>query len=165
MKNLSEAARLVICATIAILCTAFVAKAQDTGYISGTVTDKSGAAVAGADVVISSTTGSQTHATKTNADGAYAVAGLPGGSYNIIVTAKGFSRYTAKDVVLNVADKLNIPIQLTVGAVTEEVVVTGESVAQVETQSSALRATNYQLARRLISSRTERPQFYAIGHT
>ncbi len=70
----------MICATIAILCTAFVAKAQDTGYISGTVTDKTGAAVAGADVVISSTNGSSTHPTTTNGDGAYGSAGLPGGS-------------------------------------------------------------------------------------
>ena len=125
LKNLPRTMRLLVCTMIAILCTAFVASAQDTGYISGTVTDKSGAAVAGADVVVSSSTGSQTHATTTNADGAYAVAGLAGGNYNIVVTAKGFSRYTAKNVVLNVADKLNIPIQLTVGAITEEVVVTG----------------------------------------
>ena len=123
---------------LAMLCTAYVAKAQDTGYISGTVTDKTGAAVVGADVVISSTNGSATHATTTNADGAYVVAGLPGGSYNIVVTAKGFQKYTAKNVVLDVAQKIRVDIQLTVGAVTEEVVVTGESVAQVETQSSAL---------------------------
>ena len=141
LKNLSKMARLVICATIAILCTAFVAKAQDTGYIGGTVTDKTGAAVAGADVVISSTNGSSTHPTTTNGDGAYVVAGLPGGSYNIVVTAKGFQKYTAKDVVLDVAQKIRVDIQLNVGAVTEEVVVTGESVAQVETQSSAMGTT------------------------
>jgi hypothetical protein len=141
LKNLSKAARLLVCATIAILCTAFVAKAQDTGYISGTVTDKTGAAVVGADVVISSATGNSTHPTTTNGDGAYVVAGLPGGSYNVVVTAKGFQKYTAKDVVLDVARKLRVDIQLTVGAVTEEVVVTGESVAQVETQSAALGTT------------------------
>src|SRR5208282_4185531 len=40
---------------------------------------------------------------------------------------------------LKVGDRMRVPdIQLTVGAITEEVVVTGESVAQVETQSSAL---------------------------
>ncbi len=126
---------------IAVLCTAYVAKAQDSGYISGTVTDKSGAAVAGADVVISSTNGSATHATTTNGDGAYVVAGLPGGAYNVVVTAKGFQKYSAKDVVLDVAQKIRVDIQLTVGAVTEEVVVTGESVAQVETQSSAVAST------------------------
>jgi len=141
LKNLSKVARLVICATIAILCTAFVAKAQDTGYIGGTVTDKTGAAVAGAEVVISSTNGSSTHPTSTNGDGAYVVAGLPGGSYNIVVTAKGFQKYTAKAVVLDVAAKIRVDVQLTVGQITEEVVVTGESVAQVETQSSALGTT------------------------
>ena len=135
------AARALLCGMLVMLCTAFAAKAQDTGYISGTVTDKTGAVVVGADVVISSTVGSATHATTTNADGAYVVAGLPGGSYNLVVTAKGFSRYSAKNVVLDVAQKIRVDIVLTVGAVTEEVVVTGESVAQVETQSSALTST------------------------
>src|SRR5580704_696766 len=112
LKSLRRAARLLVCAMIAILCTAFVAKAQDTGYIGGTVTDKTGAAVAGADVVISSTNGSATHPTTTNGDGAYVVAGLPGGAYNIVVTAKGFQKYTAKGVVLDVAQKIRVDIQL-----------------------------------------------------
>ncbi len=141
LSNLRRAAGLVVCAIAVILCTAFVAKAQDTGYISGTVTDKTGAAVAGADVVISSTDGSATHATTTNGDGAYVVAGLPGASYNVVVTAKGFQKYTAKNVVLDVAQKIRVDIQLSVGAVSEEVVVTGESVGQVETSSSALGST------------------------
>jgi carboxypeptidase family protein len=141
LKNMPRAARLLVCAMLAILCTAFVAKAQDTGYISGTISDKSGAAVAGADVIISSTNGSSTHPTTTNGDGAYVVAGLAGGTYNLVVMAKGFQKYTAQDVVLDVAQKIRLDIQLTVGAITEEVVVTGESVAQVETQSSALTST------------------------
>jgi hypothetical protein len=142
LKNMPRAARLLVCAMLAILCTAFVANAQDTGYISGTVTDKSGAAVVGAQVVISSTNGSATHETTTNEDGVYVVAGLPGGTYNIVVTAKGFQKYTEQSVVLDVARRMHVPdIQLTVGAVTQEVVVTGESVAQVETQSSALGST------------------------
>lgn len=141
LKHLPNAARLLACATLALLCSAYVAKAQDTGYISGTVTDKTGAAVVGADVVIASTNGSATHQTKTNTDGAYVVPGLPGGSYNIVVTAKGFQKFTAQNVVLDVAAKIRVDIPLTVGAVNEEVVVTGESVAQVETQSSALADT------------------------
>ncbi len=115
--------------------------AQDTGYISGTVTDKSGAAVVGADVVVTNTAGSLTRSTTTNSDGAYVVAGLPGATYNIVVTAKGFQKYSATKVVLDVAQKIRVDVQLTVGAVTEVVEVTGESVAQVETQSSALTAT------------------------
>jgi hypothetical protein len=140
LKNLAGAARL-LCAMLAMLFVAYASKAQDTGYISGTVTDKTGAVVAGAEVVVASAGGSATHSTTTNADGAYVVAGLPGGSYNIVVTAKGFSKYSAKNVVLDVAQKIRVDIQLSVGAVTEEVVVTGESVAQVETQSSDLTST------------------------
>jgi len=115
--------------------------AQDTGYISGTVTDKSGAAVAGADVVISNTAGSLTRTTTTNSDGAYVVAGLPGATYNISISAKGFQKYTATKVVLDVAQKARLDVQLDVGAINQEIVVTGESVAQVETQSSALSST------------------------
>src|SRR4029077_18274305 len=82
LRNLAGAARVLLCATLAMLCTAVAAKAQDTGYISGTVTDRTGAAVVGAEVVVASTTGSFTRPTTTNADGAYVVAGLSGGSYN-----------------------------------------------------------------------------------
>jgi Carboxypeptidase regulatory-like domain len=116
-------------------------RAQDTGYVSGTVTDKSGAAVVGAEVTVSSTTGNLIRSTTTNTDGAYAVPGLAGGTYNVSVAAKGFQKFTAQNVVLNVADKARIDVTLTVGTITEEVVVTGESVAQVETTSSDLSGT------------------------
>src|SRR5262249_17939840 len=43
--------------------------------------------------------------------------------------------------VLNVAEKQRVDVQLTVGTITEEVVVTGESVEQVETTSSDLTST------------------------
>ena len=118
-----------------------LALAQDTGYISGTVTDKSGAAVAGADITLTSVSGSITRNTQTNTDGAYVISALPGDTYNLVVTAKGFQKFTAQRVVLQVAEKSRIDVQLTVGTVTEEVVVTGESVAQVQTTSSEVAST------------------------
>jgi hypothetical protein len=140
-KNLLRAAWLLLCAMVVALGLPLSSHAQDTGYISGTVTDKSGAAVVGADVVVASVGGNLTRTTTTNTDGAYVVAALPGGTYNLSITATGFQKYTAQKVVLEVAEKARIDVQLTVGAVSEEVVVTGESVAQVETQSSALTGT------------------------
>ena len=77
------------------LCLASVSLAQDTGYIGGTVTDKSGAAIGGADVTITNVTGNYTRSTTTNADGAYVLAGLPGANYDLSVTATGFQKYTA----------------------------------------------------------------------
>ncbi len=57
------------------------------------------------------------------------------------MTAAGFQKYQAKGVVLPVAQKLRVDIMLTVGAVSEEITVSGESVAQVETQSSDISTT------------------------
>ncbi len=69
------------------------------------------------------------------------VPALPSGSYDVTVTAKGFQKFQAKGVVLDVAQKSRVDITLTVGAVTEEVIVTGESVAQVDTQSAEIGST------------------------
>src|SRR5213594_1204080 len=140
-KNMLGAAWLAFVGLIIALALPLASHAQDTGYISGTVTDKSGSAVVGAEVVITNTAGSLTRTTATNSDGAYVVAGLPGASYNSVVSAKGFQKYSATKVVLDVAQKIRVDVQLTVGAVTEVVEVTGESVAQVETQSSDLTNT------------------------
>jgi hypothetical protein len=123
------------------LLTAPISRAQDTGYISGTVTDQTGAAIAGAEVSVKNVAGSLTRVTVTNSDGAYAVPGLAGDTYNVTVTAKGFQKFTAKNVVLTVAEKARIDVALTVGMVTQEIEVTGESVAQVETTSSDLSGT------------------------
>src|SRR5713226_10109577 len=137
-KNILGAAWLWLGVLAVALALPLASPAQDTGYISGTVTDKSGSAVAGADVLVTDSSGSLTRTTVTNGDGAYVVAGLPGGKYNLVVTAKGFQKYSATKVVLDVAQKIRVDVQLTVGAVTEVIEVTGESVAQVDTQSSRL---------------------------
>src|SRR6267143_3328990 len=140
-KNILGATWLWLGVLLVALALPLASRAQDTGYISGTVTDKSGAAVVGAEVVVTGSGGNLTRTTVTNGDGAYVVAGLPGGNYNIVVTAKGFQKYSATKVVLDVAQKIRVDVQLTVGAVTEIVEVTGESVAQVETTSSDLTST------------------------
>jgi len=118
-----------------------ISRAQDTGYISGTVSDQTGASVAGAEVTVKNVAGSLTRVTVTNNDGAYAVPGLAGDTYLVTVTAKGFQKFTAKNVVLTVAEKARIDVALTVGMITQEVEVTGESVAQIETTSSDLSGT------------------------
>ena len=117
--------RPLLWAATLMLVVGITSYGQDTGYVSGTVSDKSGAAIAGAEVVITNVTGSSTRSTVTNSDGAYVVAGLPGATYNITVSAKGFQKYVANGVVLDVAEKIRVDVQLTVGSISEEVVVTG----------------------------------------
>jgi hypothetical protein len=130
-----------ILVTLLLLCLPSASRAQDTGYIAGTVTDKTGAAISGAKVVIVSVSGNLSRETESNADGAYTVAGLPGGMYNLTVTADGFQKFVAQRIALDVAQKSRVDVQLAVGAVTQEVIVNGEDVAQVDTQSAEIATT------------------------
>src|ERR1700730_10403364 len=110
---------LLLCAVLLTLCIPGASYAQDTGYISGTVMDKSGAAVVGAEITLTNTAGSLTRNTASNGDGAYVSAGLPGDTYNLSVSAKGFQKYTAQKIKLDVAEKARVDVQLTVGAMSE----------------------------------------------
>ena len=137
MKSL----RVVLYALLAVLCISTVALAQDTGQITGTVLDSTGAAFPGAQVTITNRSAGITRNTVTNSSGAYLVAGLPQGKYDVSVTGKGFKEYLATEVVLDAAQKLRVDVTLQVGTISEKVIVSGENVAQVETQSAELATT------------------------
>src|SRR5207249_9982046 len=77
-KNMLGAAWLAFVGLIIALGLPLASHAQDTGYISGTVTDKSGSAVVGAEVVITNAAGSLTRTINTNVYGAYVCVGVPG---------------------------------------------------------------------------------------
>ena len=111
------------------------------GSITGTVKDPSGAAVTGAAVVVTSPERGITRQMSTNSTGEYSEPALPPGSYNILVSAPGFKKYQAKGVTLDVAEKARVDVTLEVGSISTEVIVQGENVAQVETQSSELAGT------------------------
>ncbi|MFZ0955841.1 MAG: carboxypeptidase-like regulatory domain-containing protein, partial [Candidatus Sulfotelmatobacter sp.] len=129
MKSSRELLRSVL--VVVVACVA--AWGQTTGSITGTVKDQSGAAIAGATVVIASPERGINRQMVTNSAGDYNESALPPGSYNVIVTANGFKKYEAKGVVLDVAQKARVDVSLEVGAATIEVMVEGANVAQVET--------------------------------
>ena len=107
-----------------------------TGSITGTVKDSSGAAITGASVVVTSPERGITRQMATNSSGEYNESALPEGSYDVIVSAAGFKKFEVRRVKLDVAEKTRVDVTLEVGAITTEVIVQGENVAQVETQSS-----------------------------
>ncbi|HWZ77113.1 MAG TPA: carboxypeptidase regulatory-like domain-containing protein [Candidatus Sulfotelmatobacter sp.] len=130
----------VLLGTLLVLMFCVAAIAQ-TGSITGTVRDPSGAAVAGATVIVASPERGINRQTTSNSTGEYNESALPQGSYDITVTAQGFKKFQARGVVLDVAQKARVDVPLQVGATTTEVIVEGENVAQVETQSSELAGT------------------------
>ena len=115
--------------------------AQDTGSITGTVVDASGAAIPGVQVQITNPATGVTRTGMTNSQGDYLVASLVAGQYNLVITAAGFKKYEVDGITLRVAGNARADARLQVGSTTSQVTVRGESVAQVETQSSELSGT------------------------
>jgi len=130
--------RLLSCALLALLCTPFLTRAQDTGSITGTVSDASGSVLPDAEVKVSNLAIGLSRTITTNAEGDYLAGGLPAGTYEISVTAKGFKSYSAKNIILQVAEKKRVDVTLQLGQISDKIVVEGTNVAQVETQSSDL---------------------------
>src|SRR6266481_6168943 len=133
--------RVMLAIGLLIVALCLGASAQDTGSITGTVKDPSGAAVPNADVVVTNPDHGIDRHTTSNAGGDYNESALPGGTYDVIVTAPGFKKYQAKGVKLDVAQKARVDVALQLGAVSEVLEVQGTQVAQVETQSSDLTGT------------------------
>src|SRR5258708_3557091 len=105
------------------------------GSITGTGTDSSGAAVAGAKVTIKSLDKNVVIRTLTaEASGLYLAAYLPVGRYEVVAEAPNFKKSIFSNIVLNVADRLTINLALEVGSVNESVTVEANPL-QVELQS------------------------------
>ena len=129
------------CCLFAFLLCASIAAAQDTATLTGTVHDTSGAVVVGAQVNVANPRIGINKVVTTNQAGDWVVPYLQIGSYDITVTANGFKKFQARGVVLRVGQQARVDVDLEVGSVTSEVVVAGENVAQVDTQSAAVGGT------------------------
>lgn len=108
-----------------ILGLACMAHAQSTATLQGSVTDTSNEAVPNATVTIHNQGTGVEVTTKTDQSGYYVMPGLLPGLYQVTVTANGFQSYVVKDLKLDVATTVTENTQLKVGAVTEQVVVSG----------------------------------------
>lgn len=90
-----------ICCLFLMLLVAIAARTQVSGAtLSGAVTDKSGAVIPGATVVIRNIQDAQTRTLIANKDGFYSAPNLTPGTYEVKVTAIGFSTLVQKSIVL-----------------------------------------------------------------
>lgn len=121
------------------------AKAQgvnafDTGTITGTVTDPTGAAIPNATVkILNAGTGFQ-KTLHSDATGNFIVPGVPFGNYTVSAQASGFSVATTNSFVLNVGATVHVNIGLTVAGAATTVNVTGTNVT-VDTSTTTAGTT------------------------
>ncbi len=126
---------------ILLLTTALCLGQEVFATLIGTVKDPTGAVVPGATVTVhNNETNTDVRTLATDGSGNFTVTNLPAGTYTVTVKSTGFREYTANNVVLNVAQKRPLEVQLQPGAVTENITVT-ETATPVQTTSAAQATT------------------------
>jgi hypothetical protein len=110
------------------------------GRILGTVTDQTGAALTGAEVVITDVERGVTRTLTTDQAGEYVAPDLSPGIYKIRAAAKGFKAVERRNIQLEVAKDIRIDLALQPGQVSETVVVTSE-IPMLDTTSATLGGT------------------------
>jgi hypothetical protein len=133
-----------------------LAQTAETGALSGTVTDPSGAVVAGASVTITNIGTGQARTVTTESNGAYKFSLIPPGNYAVKFTAPGFQTTQVPSVTVNVTETavLNQPLQIggqttqvtveaTAEAIQTENVTNGGVVSGQEITSLPLVSRNY----------------------
>jgi hypothetical protein len=111
------------------------------GTILGTVTDSSGAAVAGATVTIKNVDTGLVRTTVSTADGTYSVPELPIGTYTVTIDKSGFQTAVTTGVAVDVSSERRVDSALKPGQMSQTVEVSGETLPQVETTSDTLGGT------------------------
>ncbi|MGH9836364.1 MAG: carboxypeptidase regulatory-like domain-containing protein, partial [Blastocatellia bacterium] len=111
-----------------------------TSTIKGTVTDISGAVVAGAEVKVSGTALATERSATTDAEGVYRLTALPAGTYTLTVSKTGFATSTANiELTLNLV--LTVDVQVKVGNVGDVVNVSADVLPLLEPNASSTGAT------------------------
>jgi hypothetical protein len=105
--------------------------------ISGTITDTTNAAVAGAKVQIKNVDTNVLQSTVTDGQGRYAAPDLPIGNYEVQASNTGFQTVVRRGITLNIGSQSVVDIALPVGQAQETVTVEGEA-SHIETESAAV---------------------------
>ncbi len=108
-----------------------------TGSITGTVTDPSGAFIAGATVTVREVETNAIRTATTSAAGTYTITQLPPGQYSVKVDDPAFKSFQQNGITLQINQAAQINAQLAVGSQQETVEVTGTSPV-IQTQDSSV---------------------------
>jgi carboxypeptidase family protein len=118
---------VLFCALILIVAVQGAAAQANRATITGTVTDSSGAAVPGVDVIATNTGTNEATKTISNEDGIYVIPNLFPGQYSVEFQKTGFETFKRPSVTLESTERARIDAVLKVGAVTETITVSTDA--------------------------------------
>ena len=141
MRHAGKSALRVLCIALLLLVAARPSAAQSvSGTILGTVSDSTGAVIAGAKVTILNEGTALTRTLVTDASGEYTAPSVPTGRYTVLAEIQGFKALTLSNIEVGVDQRVRIDLKLEVGAMTESVSIQAET-PLVQTSSSELGTT------------------------
>ena len=111
------------------------------GSIGGLVKDSAGAVVPNAKIILTSIEEGTVRVTKSSGVGGYQFLDVKAGHYSLEVEAPGFEKFIVTSLSLEVRQELRVDASLSVGAVQQDVEVTGDSVSAIETDSPTISGT------------------------
>jgi hypothetical protein len=120
-------AMFALAAVVLLFSSALLQAQVDTGSITGTVRDASGAVVPGAKVTLTNEGTGTSLAAQTGADGIFDFSPVRIGSYTLDVEASGFKKERQTHVVVDVSARVLQNFQLQLGAVSETIEVTSQA--------------------------------------
>jgi hypothetical protein len=131
--------------TIVLLACVMVFAAAGYGQfragIEGTVTDRTGAAVKGAKITVTSQETGASQDVTTGDTGFYSVSHLAPGLYTVTASFAGFKTNVIKDVQVNAESTAGADLVLQPGALTEQVLVNGDTLSALDTEDASLSGT------------------------
>jgi len=119
------------------LAAAVVAFGQTTSQLTGLITDRTSAAVQGAEITVTNQATGSERRVQSNEAGIYTVPFLSPGSYTVTVSKQGFRQVKREGARLEVNQTARLDFSLELGAVTETVNVTA-STPLIDSDTSAI---------------------------
>ena len=116
---------------------AYAQSAAATGRLEGTVTDPSGASVAGAEITARNQNTGVSITQQSTAEGEFTILYLDPGTYEVSIQKSGFGKLVLKDITITVGTRAVIHPQLTVGKVDATITITAQT-PLVDTAQSSL---------------------------
>ena len=126
--------------TVAVPTATLAQSDAANGAISGQVTDQDGEALPGVAVTATNPDTGFSRSRVTDDAGRYSLLLLPPGTYTVTASLDGFGRFEQQGVTASVGSDVNLPIQLGLESVAEEIIVTSEAPV-LETTKASLTAS------------------------